>query len=299
MRRLIKEESGVTIVELVAVIGLAGIVMGATLGSFTQFERTTLTNQRQSDAQDQVRRGVTGLARELRNLASPTNELPQAIDRSEPDDVVFQSVTNNTTRRVRYCLDTANRRLWRQLQIAPLAAMPGQTCPHVGDGWSTATVAAENIVNGARPVFQYNSTTLTAITEISASLWVDVNPGTPPLETSLQTSVFLRNQNRGPAAEFTAVPNGGTIVLNGSASEDPEGKALQFYWYDTAVSTTCTDLPVEVPQTGCVGVGIVFNYTPSAPGTRNVYLVVRDPAGLTATASTQSVCVSGGAQTCQ
>jgi hypothetical protein len=199
-------------------------------------------------------------------------------------------------RRVRYCLDTAGKRLWRQLQLAPLTGLPGAACPDPTSGWSAGRVVAANVVNAARPVFDYNSPSLTAITEVGTTLWVDVNPGAPPLETSLQTSVFLRNQNRGPDAVFTASLNAGSIVLNGSSSDDPEGRALQYYWYDTAVTgiTACPGLPADVPQSGCVGAGIVFSYTPPAPGPRSIYLVVRDPAGLTDQAATQSVCVPGG-----
>jgi prepilin-type N-terminal cleavage/methylation domain-containing protein len=296
MKRLVREESGFSLVELLVVISLSGIVMGATLTTFTQFEQTNVVHQRQTDSQEQVRTGLAGVARELRNLASPTNERPEAIERNHPNDVVFQSVTNATVRRVRYCLDTVGKRLWRQLQLAPLSALPSAACPDASSGWSSARVVAANVVNGARPVFDYNSTSRTAITEVGTTLWVDVNPGAPPLETSLQTSVFLRNQNRSPVAVFTATLNGTSIVLNGSSSDDPEARALQYFWYDSAVTgaTGCPGLPAEVPQTGCIGAGIVFSYTPPAPGPRSVYLVVRDPAGLTDPAPVQSICVPGG-----
>lgn len=300
IKRLAREQSGFSLVELLVVISLSGIVMGATLTTFTQFEQTNVVHQRQTDSQEQVRTALAGVARELRNLASPTNEQPEAIERNEPDDVIFQSVTSTTVRRVRYCLDVDGKRLWRQLQLAPLSALPSASCPDASSGWSAGRVVAANVVNGVRPVFDYNSASLTAITEVGTTLWVDVNPGAPPLETSLQTSVFLRNQNRSPVAVFTADPSGASIVLNGSSSDDPEGKALQFYWYDTAVTgaSACPGLPVEVPQSGCVGTGIVFNYTPPAPGSRSVYLVVRDPAGLTDDAAVQSACVPGVGVTC-
>jgi hypothetical protein len=291
------DERGVTIVELLVVILLTGVIMGATLGTFTQFERTTATNQRQNDAQDQVRVGVTGLARELRNLASPTNELPQAVVRATPSDLVFQSVNSSTTRRVRYCLNTIQFRLWRQVQTAPFTTPSTTACPD--SAWGSQRNAVANVVNGSRPVFSYNATDTTAITEITSTVWVDVNPGQRPGEVSLQTSVFLRNQNRSPTAAFTAAIVGSAVVLNGSQSEDPEGKALEYYWYDSAQSTNgCTPLPKEVPQTGCVGVGIVFNYTPPVAGQRTLRLVVRDPAGLTNESATQTVCVPGTGVTC-
>lgn len=297
MTRRLAAEDGVTLVELLVVLSLMVIVMGATFTTFSQFEQTTGANQRQNDAQDQVRVGLSSLARELRNLASPTNALPEAVVRAQPADVVFQSVSSSATRRVRYCLDTATRKLWRQVQFAPFTAPSTSACPDVA--WGSQRAAVEHVVNGVRPVFAYNSASLTAITEISATLWVDVDSNAKPAETSLQTSVFLRNQNRGPAASFTATVGGATVILNGSDSADPEGKSLEYYWYDVAqAGNLCQPIPAEVPQSGCVGTGIVFNYAPPAPGTRTLRLVVRDPAGLTDDAPNQQVCVPGVGVTC-
>jgi prepilin-type N-terminal cleavage/methylation domain-containing protein len=296
-RHRLADESGVTLVELLVSVVVGGIVMGATLGSFSQFEQTTGTNQRLNDAQDQVRVGIAGLSRELRNLASPTDELPQAVLRAEPHDLVFQSVSSTQTRRVRYCYDAANARMWRQVQFAPFTLPAAGVCPQVAWGSQRATV--EHVVNGARPAFAYDAGALTAITEIGATLYVDVNASTrPPAETSLQASVFLRNQNRSPIASFTADVTGTTVILNGSASLDPEGRALELYWYDAGLAgNACGALPEGVPTAGCVGKGIVYSYTPPA-GTRSVHLLVRDPGTLTDQAAAQSVCVPGVGVTC-
>jgi prepilin-type N-terminal cleavage/methylation domain-containing protein len=298
MRGVATDQSGVTLVELMMVIVLVGIIMGATLTTFTQYEQTAATNTRQNDAQEQARRGLATVVRELRNLASPTDELPEAVVRNDADDLVFQSVSSTSTRRVRYCLNATQDRLWRQVQLSPFSEPSTTACP---DGaWGTSRVAVENVTNDARAVFSFNSNDAPAISEIGTTLWVDVDLDSEPLETSLHSSVFLRNQNRSPVAAFTPAVNGNTIVLNGSGSIDPEGKALEYFWYDTAVTTNqCVPAPpANLPQTGCIGLGIVFNYTPPAPGTRNLYLVVQDPATLTDTAATQSACVPGEGVTC-
>jgi len=290
-------EAGVTLVELLVVILISGVVMGATLGTFTQFERTTASNGRLNDAQDQVRVGMAGLSRELRNMASPTNELPEAVVRAEDDEIVFQSVSSAQTRRVRYCYDAASERLWRQVQFEPFTLPTSGACPQVS--WGSQRAAVENVVNGTRPVFSYNASSLTSITEVGATLYVDVNASdVRPDETSLKSSVFLRNQNRSPSASFTATVSGTTIILNGSASADPEGRALDFYWYDSGVVTnSCGVMPEGMSGTGCVGTGVVYTYTPPA-GTRTVSLVVRDPAPLTAEAPSQTVCVPGPGVPC-
>lgn len=315
--RVTHEEGGFTLIELMLVCVLMIVVIGATLGALTNMESTSGANQRQNENQEQVRRTVDTLSRELRNLASPTDELPQAIGRATANDLIFQSVARTkpnpsanerNTQRVRYCLEASTKRLWRQAQrwtgttappMHPASACPSTPTP---GGWDTETVAAENVVNDTRPVFAFNATQPTSITEIRASLFADATPGRLPGEVELETSVFLRNQNRAPIAGFTAAVSGLSILLNGTGSSDPEQKALEYYWYDEAVTSTssgCAPLPPEVPQSGCVGKGIVFNYSPSpVGGPKRVYLVVKDPAGLTHTAATQQVCVIGVAPLC-
>lgn len=298
IRDRLADEAGVTLIELLVVIVLAGVVMGATLTTFTQFERTTATNQRLNDAQDQVRVGVAGLARELRNMASPTKELPEAVVRNGKQDIVFQSVSSTQTRRVRYCYSSSTERLWRQVQFTPFTMPTEGACPDIS--WGSQRAAVENVVNGSRDVFAYNATDLTSITEVSATLFVDVNESTrEPAETALSTSIFLRNQNRSPVASFTADVSGTTVVLNGSDSADPEGRALEFYWYDAAVTDNkCGTLPLGVETVGCIGQGVVYNYVPPAAGTRSIHLLVRDPATLTDEAPSESVCVPGVGVTC-
>lgn len=309
MSRMIREESGYTLVELMLVSVLMIVVMGATLTALTNVERASATNERQNENQEQVRRALDGISRELRNLASPTDELPQAIERATASDLIFQSVARTkpagsanarNIQRVRYCLDASDRRIWRQEQrwetsaAEPMHAATACPATPTAGAWDTSTVAAENVVNDTRPLFTFNATQPTSITEIRASLFVDATPGRVPGETELETSVFLRNQNRAPSARFTAAVSGLAILLNGSGSSDPEQKALEYYWYDADVAAnSCGALPPEVPQAGCVGKGIVFNYSPSPLGTKRVYLVARDPAGLTHTAATQQVCVIG------
>jgi type II secretory pathway pseudopilin PulG len=305
MSRIHREESGFTLIELLLVCTLMLVVLGATLTTFQSFQSNAETNQRMNDAQDEARRGLETLARELRNLASPTNEEPQAVKRALGGDLIVQSVASTqpagslnsrNTQYVRYCLDTTTKRVWRQRKTWTTATDPafpsGGNCP--ASGWDTTEFAAGYVENGSRSLFTYNSTVLTNITEIHTTLWVDVNPGKSPAETPISTTVFLRNQNRVPVASFSAAPVGGRILLNGSDSQDPEERALRYFWFDRAVTTSaCSD-----PAPGCVGEGIVYEYTPPAPGNRTVYLIVKDPADLQSQAPNQTVCVTGTGETC-
>ena len=84
------------------------------------------------------------MARDLRNLASPTTDEPLALDLMEDQEIVFQSegrympagslnVVN--TNRVRYCVSTTGD-LYRQLQTWTTAAFPAipaaTACPGRG-----------------------------------------------------------------------------------------------------------------------------------------------------------------------
>lgn len=299
MSRLISAESGLTLVEVLLVSLLMIVVLGASLTAIDSFRSNVDTNTRQNEAQDEARRGIDQLARELRNLASPTNEQPQAVKRAEANDLIVQSVADvrpvgsenvRNAQYVRYCYDTVGSRVVRQRLTWTSDTDPGSptgtACP--ASGWEKTEVAAADVVNGARPLFTYNAVTLTEISEIHSSLFVDVNPGRRPREAAIDTTVFLRNQNRTPIARFTAAATAdGRILLNGSESQDPEEKALRYLWFDPAVSTT-----IERGQ------GIVYEYTPPAPGARTVYLIVKDPADLESQASPQTVCVAGPGVTC-
>jgi type II secretory pathway pseudopilin PulG len=295
MTRLARDESGFTLVELLLAAVLMLVILGATLTTMDTFGRNAEVNNRQNDAQEESRRATEQLARELRNLASPTDYDPKAIKRALAQDLIVQSVADSkpagslnarNTQFVRYCYDKTGSRVIRQKLTwisATDPAFPSSTdCSMTTSGWGSYEVVAQNVVNDARPLFTYNSSDPLRISEIHTSLYVDVNPGVRPTETSLLTTVFLRNQNRAPIARFSAVPTGGTsIVLNGSDSEDPEERALYYEWYKAG----------SPPQQ--IGEGIVFIY-PAEPGSNTVFLRVKDQADLSNDAPEQTVCMPGG-----
>ncbi len=303
-RRLAREESGFTLVELLVAATLMLIILGATLTSVTAFQKNTETNNLQNDSQDEARRGIDRLAKELRNLASPTNETPQAIKRKDDQDLIVQSVAENrpvgslnarNTQYVRYCLNADQKIVYRQTLTWVTATDPSYPaateCP--GSGWEATEVVGQHVVNGARPLFTYNEADPLRTTEIHTSVYVDVDTARTPSEVSLFTTVFLRNQNRVPAASFTAVRDGTSIILNGSDSADPEERALYYFWYDDAHTG---GPPADDPKR--IGEGIVYVYGPLAPGTYTVWLTVKDQADLASTASSQTVCIPGGTVTC-
>lgn len=298
--RRLAQERGFTLIETLMAAALMAGVSGAALTTLTEFGTTTTRADAQNDAQQEARRSLGLVAQELRNLASPTNELPEAVEKATATDLVFLSVADErpagslnerNTRRVRYCLDTTSRTVWRQDQTwttATAPAAPSTTAcptPPADGGWGQARAVALNVVNGTRALFTYNAAALVDITEIRAKLWIDADPARVPGEIELETSAYLRNQNRGPTARFTAAPSGSQILLNGSESSDPEGKSLEYLWYDNGLADP-------------VGEGIVYTYTPAQAGNHSITLKVRDPAGLEHSAPPQDVCIAGGDTPC-
>ena len=298
MMPLLKDNRGITLIEVMVAMSLSLVILSASLTMLANLTNANTRNQTVNDAQDRARVGTDGLARDLRNLASPTNELPQALDKAESYDLVFKeadpvmpggSLNSWNIRRVRYCLDssnTADSKLWQQVQTWTTATAPAvpstASCPDAA--WPKKMLVADKLVNRIsgqdRPVFTYpGEGTLTDITGVRTSLFLDVNPGKPPAESHLATGVFLRNQNRFPDAAFDFTTKPSTIVLNGSASQDPEGDDLDYDWYINGVK---------------VGSGLVFTYAVPGTGTRtvNVQLKVYDPAGLEGVSDTKAVTVS-------
>lgn len=293
-RRLWAEQAGFTMIELLVAATLALIVMGAAFDGLEVMTTNSLKNATLNDSQQGARQTIVLLSRQLRNLAGPDAGQPEAFDSAGPSDVVFKTVDPNgpnaglnptNVERVRYCLDPAARVIWQQTQTWTSAAAPGSpstsACP--GSGWTTSRKVAQYINNNyngqSRPLFLYDppGTDVTAIRAVRMNLWVDATPGQTPNEVQLESGVFLRNQNRPPTSSFQWTQGGNHhVVLNGSVSSDPEGDQLTYTWKDGS-----TKIPTCDNQ-------VVCDWNVGAPGTHNVTLEVRDPAGLLGTFS-QSV----------
>lgn len=294
-----RSELGLTLIELLVTMSLMVIILGATVTAFASFNRTDDRTRKQNDAQDQARLTTDTLARQLRNLASPSDYLPQAVDLAEPYDFVFQTVdavkadgsdNDRNIKRVRYCLGpSANQKasLWRQTQTwtqpNPPPTFPSTaSCP--SGAWPTQQRLVNHVVNREenQAIFTYNSAQPTSITRVRTDLFVDINPGDAPSATKLTSGVFLRNQNRAPVAAFTATytGTGRRVLLNGSASEDPEGHPLKSYdWY----LTTDTDTPIASD--------IISYWEAPSAGTYTFILKVKDHADLEGEARGEGVVV--------
>jgi type II secretory pathway component PulJ len=215
------------------------------------------------------------------------------------------SSNSANVRRVRYCLQTSGAisgqaasasasrgLLWMQLQTwttAAAPAMPADTaCP--GAGWASQLLIADHVVNAAQSpasaIFRYSGDAglVTAtddasreqISRVETTLLVDPDPIRMPRATQLTSSVTLRNQNRVPIPRFTYTllnPLTCSVQLNGSASEDPESKPLEYEWYVDGVKRD---------ERGVV-VHMSLSMTP-----HTYQLKVRDRAGLVGTSPVET-----------
>jgi len=292
--RLSDERGEITLAQMLIAMSMMLVILAATLTVFTGAEQLNQQANARNDEQDQVRAALDRVAAQLRNLASPTPDQPQAVDSAGPYDLVFQTVDANgpnsglnaaNVMRVRYCLGgTASAgKLYRQEQRWTTQATPAAptttACPSADAGWTTTKVVAQYITNRNnglnRPIFAYNAAAASDISEVHVQLYTDLDPAHAPPETNLSTGVFLRNQNRRPVASFTAdttVP--GKMILNGAESSDPEGDPLQYVWYDGTTK---------------IGDGIRFDYTAARGTTHTIQLKVFDLAGLEGDSPTQTV----------
>jgi type II secretory pathway component PulJ len=302
----LRDDRGFTIVELLIAMVVSIVVLGATLTVLVALSTGAQRTSEHNDAQDTARVFMDRLARQLRNLASPSiftedyQAQPYAVDAAGPYDLVFRvvdekrpagSLNQANVKRVRYCLDStdpARGQLYQQEQIwsnrasndpPPLPSL--SACP--GSGWATKTLVTGAVVNRDagqnRPLFVYNSGDLQRISQIHVDLFIDPTPGRDPVETRLGSGVTLRNQNRVPVARLDIAFAPGKLVLNGSASEDPEGMALTYQWY-LDPPTPLPDCALTPRPTSCLAAGVVIDAPMPTAGSHHIVLAVKDPAGL-------------------
>lgn len=292
MNRLTSER-GFTLVEMLVTLTISLAAFGGVLGALHTMLNQSSQARRISEAQDQARKAVDGIAVALRNAMAAPGLAPTAVERDAPNDLIFQAVdptaaagTANVVgaMRLRYCLDASNpsrgilRRQAQRWTTASAPAVPTATaCDAALNGWADNRIVVTDLVNTARsqPVWTYGPTGYGAIANIRAietNLIVDLNPADTIGERKLTGGVALRNANRPPNAVFTLSQAGGFVVANGSASTDPDGDSLEYQWW-------LDGGPVPGATAAKWQTGLASGTT------HTIELVVTDPSGLSTRSS--------------
>lgn len=300
----LRTEDGFSLPEVLIAMTILLLVMAATLASLDSFRTRQRLDDRRSEAQENLRRGIDHLERQLRNLATPATSV-KSIYRAGALDLIFQTA-DPAKRWVRYCIDPSDPNiatgrsnlLYQVSSVAASVPPTGTACP--ASGWSSQASVGEAVVNARnglnRPVFRYNwprdasgnqiTTDTSAITQIRTDLWVDTNPGVAPPEQRLTSGVFLRNQNQEPVARFTWTSSGHGVVLNASATTDPEGRRLNHHWYYGSAPSIPTGCKPPSPEPSSYlgsGIALSVQFPAQVSSPQSVTLCVVDPGDLQST----------------
>ena len=247
-----RDERGFTLIELLLVMSLALVLLGATLTSFTNYYRSQKTNQTLNDTAQAARNSMDLAARQLRNLANqdPSQQtttiaraLPSTWSSRPPTRRASGSATAWTRSATGGQPSSASRgMLWESetaTATAPTAAMMG-SCPgsaRLGlapdrrrlrdqpHGRRATAPSSPTAAPSARPRPARRAARTTRASRTSArSCTSTPTRARAPEELRVVSSIFLRNQNEAPVADFSATAAGTrTVILNALGVDRPRG----------------------------------------------------------------------------
>jgi prepilin-type N-terminal cleavage/methylation domain-containing protein len=316
-----RDERGLTLIEMMVAMVISSVVMGAVVLLFTSFMKDNSYAAYRDDAQSHAQLMVDRMSHELRSAASISAGTAGLLAQAGSYDVAFQSVSASGTapsgnaanqQWVRYCLDT-NNTLWRQTTSTSntTSSLPDvSNCPSTSNAWAQKANGTPccvelsdvtNRINGDdRPLFTFGPTGYSSTSQIKMvqiNMYVDRNPGKLPGPTQLTSGIYLRNELTSPTAlvtvSYTVGTNSTDVSLNGSASSDPNGQALDYQWYVNSAGVGCSSTSAG-PATGAISGATTQTYDAGtfAHGAQKTFaLVVTDTDGLTACKDTGTVTI--------
>jgi Tfp pilus assembly protein PilW len=188
-RDLLRDESGVTLVELMTAMVLGLVVMFAVLTTLENFSSSTVRQTRVTDANDQVRNVMDRVVSDLRQA--------RTIEVAGANDLVYTVTDSATqTRRERICLDSSGW-LWRSSvktaspPVTPIAA--ATACPTAGSGaFHVTELRSSNTVSN--PIFSYDSATPAGVRSVGMTFSLDAGNVRKHDTSTLRASAFVRSR---------------------------------------------------------------------------------------------------------
>lgn len=301
MRKL-RDETAMTLTELLFAMAISVIIFGAAVTTFVEFLDVSTRSDNQTQAQETARSTVDRLAAQMRNAMSTGSTSTSPIESFSDFDLIFLAplpgaTTTSTNPRglyhVRYCLGNANNKndvLWYQttaFDSSTQSSPPATTsCP--SNAWTTKTAVADHLVNrsvqGIPVLFQrmcshsgviqpcISGDLLSDTLRVRVDAWVDWNANKDPAATELTTIVNLRNVNRAPTAATTCTGlANGHIQCDASGSYDPDGQTINYAWALDG-TTLAGQNAYRLDQTGF-----------ASKSAHTIVLTVTDPGGAVGT----------------
>lgn len=185
--RMVSDESGFTIAEMLCALAMMLVIAAAVLTTLEGFTSNAARQTRITDANDHVRKTMDRIVSDLRQAAT--------IEVAGPNDLVYTVTESATsTRRERVCVSSSGR-LWRTsvsyatAPTTPIAA--GTTCPTAGS--ATGQIAnLESANTSANPVFTYDSATPASVRSVGLTVALKAGDVRRPYTSTLRASTFVR-----------------------------------------------------------------------------------------------------------
>jgi len=205
--RLLRNEDGFTLVEMLVVMVLGLLVTFAVLTTFENFATSASRQTRVTDANGQVRNIMDRIVADLRQAAT--------VEVATANDLVY-TLPDSTTqlRRERICLDSSDR-LWRaSLRFAPPPASPSASATAVAAAGSCPTPSSNAaLVTNLRsrnsvtnPIFRYDSATAADVRTIGMTFALDAGNAHTSDTSTLKASAFRRAKGEtAPAVNIRTV----------------------------------------------------------------------------------------------
>jgi type II secretory pathway pseudopilin PulG len=181
-------QAGITVLEMTVVVALLGLVLALAMQGLSSFQASVAATEIRQQNLDEARVAMAVLTKDLRTATSFTMITPR--------EVIFQGHLNTgatePAKQVRLYVDL-NEVLWEEVTSFPYT--PGTTTTRaVGRG----VVVPPTPTDPTDDLFSYfdkdgGAATLTTVTSVVITLWVDLPSGAPVPPTVLSSRVFLPN----------------------------------------------------------------------------------------------------------